>query len=401
MAAVLFDPTDQALRRDPYPTYRRMREEAPAWRSPDGIRYFTRYADCVELMRNPALSYDSTAARSYQTQLSDDPAERRRQLEETQKNRSLLDVDPPEHTRLRSLINRAFTPQGVEASRPVIVEYVDDLLDDIGGDRVDVVWAFGSLLPIMVICRMMGVPLDERGEFLAIGNAVGRSVDPDVPVEEKLAANARLREYIGGILDSRRSTPGDDLTTRLIAAAGEGRVSEDELVINTGVLLVAGFETTTNLITNAIYRFLEWPEQRALFMAHPETEHVGIEEVLRFDPPAQFMRARTIVEEVEIGGTQLRPGDPVIPLLAAANRDPEEFPDPDVLDVTRSVNRHLSFGVGHHLCVGAHLARMEARIAVRGLFERFPGLTLDPSARPQYRPNLQLRGFAELPVVLG
>jgi cytochrome P450 len=398
---LLFDPTDQVLRRDPYPTYRRMRQEAPAWLSPDGIRYFTRYGDCVELMRNPALSYDSTAARSYQAQLSDDPTERHRQLEETQKNRSLLDVDPPEHTRLRSLINRAFTPQGVSAARPVIGQYVDGLLDDFEGSRVDLVWAFGSLLPIMVICRMMGVPLDERDEFLAIGNAVGRSVDPDVPVKEKLAANARLREYIGGIIDSRRSTPGDDLTTRLIAAAEEGRVTEDELVINTGVLLVAGFETTTNLITNAIYRLLEYPDQLASFMADPEAEHLGIEEVLRFDPPAQFMRARTIVADVEIGGTQLHAGDPVIPLLAAANRDPDEFPDPDALDVGRSVNRHLSFGVGHHLCVGAHLARMEARIAVRGLFERFPDVALDPAAPPRYRPNLQLRGFTELPVVLG
>src|SRR5215471_9295849 len=141
-SAVLFDPSRAELRRDPYPTYRRMREVAPAWRSPDGVWYFTKYQDCVDLMRHPALSYDSTVTRAYQASLSDDPATRARQLAETQKNRSLLDVDPPEHTRLRSLINRAFTPQSVEASRPQITAFVDGLMDRFPGDRVDLVWEF-------------------------------------------------------------------------------------------------------------------------------------------------------------------------------------------------------------------------------------------------------------------
>jgi cytochrome P450 len=378
-----------------------MRETAPAWRSPDGIWYFTRYQDCVDLMRHPALSYDSTVTRAYQASLSDDPATRAQQLAETQKNRSLLDVDPPEHTRLRSLINRAFTPQSVEASRPQITAYVDGLMDRFDNDRVDLVWEFGSMLPIMVICQMMGVATEAHHEFLDIGNAVARSVDPDVPLADKLAANARLRDYIGGLLDRRRATPGDDLTTRLIEAADSGRVSEDELVINTGILLVAGFETTTNLITNFIFRLLEFPEQKAKFLADPGLDRTGIEEILRFDPPAQFMRARTITADVELGGADLHPGDPVVPLLAAANRDPAEFPDPESFDVSRPVNRHLSFGVGHHLCIGASLARMEARLAVGRLFERFPRLELDTERPPDYRPNLQLRGFATLPVNLG
>jgi cytochrome P450 len=397
---LLFDPTDPDLRRDPYPTYRRMRDEAPAWRSPEGVWYFTRYQDCFDLLRHPALSYDTTATRAYQAQLSHDPVERERQLADTRKNRSLLDVDPPEHTRLRSLINRAFTPQIVEASRPVIVEYVDTLMDQFTVGRVDLVGAYGSMLPIMVICRMMGIPTDEHHEFLAIGHTVARSIDPDVPLADKLAANARLRDYVGGLLDERRSTPGDDLTTRLLRAADEGTVTEDELVINTGILLVAGFETTTNLITNAIYRLLEHPDQRAAFLADPDLDRTAIEEVLRFDPPTQFMRPRTITADSEVGGTALQAGDPVVPVLAAGNRDPAEFPDPDEFDVTRSVNRHLSFGVGHHLCIGANLARIEARIAVRRLFERFPGLSLDPSAPAEYRSNLQLRGFATLPVTL-
>jgi cytochrome P450 len=398
---LLFDPADPNLRRDPYPTYRRMREESPVWRSPDGIWYFTRYEDCVNLMRSPSLSYDSTASNAYQNGLSSDPDLREQQLAETQKNRSLLDVDPPEHTRLRSLINRAFTPAAVETSRPLIIEYVDSRIDELSGTTVDLVSEFASMLPIFVICRMMGVPTEERHNFLEVGDAVARSVDPDVPIAQKLAANARMREYIAGLVEAHRSTPGYDLMTRLIKAADDGRlVDENELVINTAILLVAGFETTTNLITNAVHRLFEHPDQRRAFMADSSLDRTCIEETLRFDPPAQFIRARTIVADTEIGGTELHPGDPVVPLLAAANRDPSEFEDPETFDIARKVNRHLSFGVGHHLCIGAALARMEAAVAVRRLFERFPDMTISPDEEPEYRPNLQLRGMSKLPVRL-
>lgn len=399
-STLLFDPTDPAVRRDPFPTYRLMREQAPAWRSPEGTWYFTRYQDCVDLLLNPALSYDSTASSAYQAGLSSDPDERARQLAETQKNRSLLDVDPPEHTRLRSLIHRAFTPTSVEQSRSLIIEYVDSLLDAIEGSTVDLVSEFASLLPILVICRMMGIPTDDRDTFLAIGNAVARSVDPDVPVAEKLAANERMRNYIAQLIEHRRGTPGDDLTTRLIDAADDGRlVSNDELYINTGVLLIAGFETTTNLITNAVFRLVQHPEQLANFLADPELTNSCIEEVLRYDPPTHFMRPRTIIAETELGGAELHPGDAVVPLFAAANRDPAEFDDPETFDVARKVNRHLTFGVGHHRCIGSALARIEGRIAVRRIFERFPNLAL-ADEEPELRPNLQLRGFAKLPVRL-
>ena len=398
-SALLFDPADPGLRRDPYPTYRRMREESPAWRSPTGVWYFTRYRDCIDLLRSPALSYDSTATATYQASLSTDPEAHARELVETQKNRSLLDVDPPEHTRLRSLINRAFTPPMVEATRPLIVEYVDRLIDEFNGSTVDLVADFGSMLPILVICRMMGIPEEERHEFLEIGNTVARSVDPDVGLADKLAANARIRAYIARLVELRRANPGDDLMTRLIDAADDGRlVSLDELFINTGVLLIAGFETTTNLITSGVYRLLQHPDQLAAFMADAEPDRTAVEELLRFDPPAQFIRARTIVADTEIGGAELHPGDPVVPLLAAANRDPDEFDAPETLDLGRTVNRHLSFGVGHHLCIGSGLARLEAVIALRRLFERVPTLTLAVDEEPEYRPNLQLRGFSRLPV---
>jgi cytochrome P450 len=189
--------------------------------------------------------------------------------------------------------------------------------------------------------------------------------------------------------------------TRLIEAADDGRLAgEDELVVNTGVLLVAGFETTTNLITNAVFRLLEHPEQLEAFLADPSVDRTCVEEVLRFDPPSQFVRARTIKTETEIGGFTIHAGDAIIPVLAAANRDPDEFDDPETFTITRRVNRHLSFGVGHHLCIGATLARTEAAIAIRQLFERFPNLALVADDEPEYRPNLQLRGFSRLPVTL-
>jgi cytochrome P450 len=398
----LFDPSDPVLRRDPYAAYRRLRAQAPAWRSAEGVWYFARYEDCFEVMRHPALSYDSTATRIYQASLSDDPVQRERQLTQTAQNRSLLDVDGAEHTRLRSLITRAFTPRSIESSRPLVDEFVEALLDEFpASGSVDLVQAFGSMLPILIICRMMGVAPEARFEFIDIGAALARSMDPDVPLADKLAANRRLREYITGLLHQRRAEPGgDDLMTRLIESARDGRITEDELVINTGVLLIAGFETTTNLITNAVHQLLEFPEQRERFLRDPETDRTAIEEVLRFDPPVQFMRPRTITASARIGGVDLAPGDPVVALIGSANRDDEQFPDAETFDVTRSRNRHLSFGVGHHLCVGANLARMEARVAVRRIFERFPALRVDPERPAQYGPNLQLRGFATLPVLV-
>jgi cytochrome P450 len=189
--------------------------------------------------------------------------------------------------------------------------------------------------------------------------------------------------------------------TRLTEAADDGRLAgEDELVVNTGTLLVAGFETTTNLITNAVYRLLQHPDQLEAFVADRSVDRTCVEEVLRFDPPSQFVRARTIAAETEIGGFTLQAGDGVIPVLAAANRDPDEFDEPERFTVTRRVNRHLSFGVGHHLCIGATLARTETAIALRRLCERFPDLALVPDDEPEYRPNLQLRGFSRLPVKL-
>jgi cytochrome P450 len=274
-------------------------------------------------------------------------------------------------------------------------------MDNFDGPDIDLVEHYGSMLPIIVICEMLGIPTDERQNFLRIGDRIARSVDPDVPVDEKLAASEEMREYVGGLISMRRGSVNDDIISRLIDANVDGMVDDVELVINTGTLLLAGFETTTNLITNAVYRLLEYPDQLQRLLAEPSLIRTCIEEVLRFDPPSQFMRPRTIIVDTIMGGVQLRPGDGVVPMLAAANRDPEEFADPETFDIGRSPNRHLSFGVGHHLCVGSSLARMEAQTAVLRLFERFPDLALSQTEQPVFRPNIRLRGFASLPIRLG
>lgn len=397
---LLFDPRDPNLLQDPYPAYRRMREQAPCWKSPDGIWYFTRYRDCFDLFRSPALSYDVTNSASFQQKLSTDVDERARQVEASQRDRSLLETDPPEHTRLRSLVNRAFTARSIESSRPTIESMVGRLLESFDSSVVDVVSQFALLVPILVICDMLGVPVEERSQFIEIGNVVARSVDPDISIDDRLAAMQQLRDYIVGLLEVRRRTPGDDLMTRLIDATEDGRLAnENELIANAGVLLLAGFETTTNLIGNAVYQLLRHPDQLEVLRQDGTAILTTIEEVLRFDPPVHMMRPRTIVADTQIGDAELHSGDPVVPVLAAANRDPEEFEDPETFDVGRAVNRHLTFGLGHHLCIGASLARMEGQIAVSSLFERFPSLAL-ADEEPEPRPNLSLRGFARLPVVL-
>ncbi|OHV35282.1 MULTISPECIES: cytochrome P450 [Pseudofrankia] len=399
-AEILFDPSSPELRRDPYPVYRRMREQAPAWRSPDRVWYLSRYADCFTMFRSAALSYDVTASPSVQQTLSPDPGERAEQLEAIRRTRSLLDTDPPEHTRLRGLISYAFTAPSVERSRQAINDLVEQLMDDFDGPTVDVVAQYASLLPILVICDMLGAPPEDREQFIDIGNEIARSVDPGVPADQRLAAVHRMRGYIAGLLERRRRDPGDDLITRLIEAGEDGRLaSEDELLTNTGVLLIAGFEATTNLITNAVYQLLRHPDQLALLRADPSLIRTTIEEVLRFDPPVHMMRARPITSEMRLGDVVLRPGEGVVPLIAAANRDPSEFEDAETFDVRRRVNRNLSFGLGHHFCVGAALARMEAQTAVRRLFERFPNIALTDE-EPEFRPNLTLRGFSRLTVSL-
>jgi cytochrome P450 len=395
--AIRFDVTDPGFRRDPYPTYRLMRESAPVWTSPDGVTYFTRYADCLDVFRHPALSYDTTKPSTFVRSLSADPVEREAQLEEARRSRSLLNSDPPDHTRLRSLVSRAFTPQSVEETRTTIVEYVEGLIDGFESRAVDLATEFGALLPVYVICSMMNIPIEHRQDLVDISRQTARSIDPDVPLEDKLAVQTRLRDYIATVVAARREQPQLDLMSRLVDAFSTGHIlNEPELLTTTAVLLLAGFETTANLITNAVFRLLEHPDRLAALRAEPALIGGAIEESLRYDAPLQFLMPRSFVEETEIAGTVFMPGDPVVPILGAANRDPAEFDDPETFTISRPVNRHVAFGVGHHRCIGSSLARIEAEIAVRSLVTRLPDLALDPDRTPEYGPNVMMRGFAHL-----
>jgi cytochrome P450 len=396
----LFDPTDPTLRRDPFPRYRRMREQAPIWESPDGIFYLTRYDDCFTMFRSPDLSYETTATRAFRATLPSEPRERQERLDLLAKNRNLLDTDPPEHTRLRSHVNRAFSPMAVERVRADIEGIVHALIDRmIEKGSADLVADFGQLVPIYVICEMLGVPPEERSTFVALGNRVGRAIDPGVSPQEKIDATTAMIAYMAELTDACRRAPGDDVLSQLIAAADDGdRLTQDELLANSAVLLQAGFETTTNLIVNAIMCFLPDRPQLELVLNDPDVMRSGIEEVLRFRPPVHFMRPRAITRTTELGGHEFQAGDAVVPVMAAANHDPAQFPEPERFDVTRSPNRHLSFGVGHHLCVGSSLARAEGAIAVDALFRRLPTLALAVADEDlEYRPNLTLPGVARLP----
>jgi cytochrome P450 PksS len=398
---MLFDPADPAVLRDPFSRYRLMREQAPIWESPEGIFYLTRYEDCFTMFRSPDLSYQTTATRAFQATLPSDPVERKQRLDLLAKNRNLLDTDPPEHTRLRSHVNRAFSALAVERMRPDIEGIVHTLIDQmIGRGSADLVADFGQLVPIYVICAMLGVPPEERSTFVELGNRVGRAIDPGVSAQEKIAAPAAMIDYMGQLTEARRRAPADDVLSHLIASADDGdRLTQNELLANSAVLLQAGFETTTNLIVNAIICFLDDRPQLELALNDPDVMRSGIEEVLRFRPPVHFMRPRAITRTTEIGGQVFEAGDAVVPVMAAANHDPAQFPEPDRFEVTRTPNRHLSFGVGHHLCVGSSLARAEGAIAVGALFRRLPTLALAVAEEDlEYRPNLTLPGVARLPV---
>jgi cytochrome P450 len=315
----------------------------------------------------------------------------------------LLFLDPPDHTRLRRLVSKAFTPRRVEGLRPRIAELVDTLLDEVAGERTfDVLEALGYPLPVIVICDLMGVPKGDRNDLKEWSTAASRLLDPDVEgatLEQGLLGAMALAGYFDQLFEERRRSPQDDLVSGLVAAEEAGdRLSADELRAITVLLFIAGHETTMNLIGNGTYALLRNPDQLALVRDDPEVARPAIEELLRFDGPVHAT-ARVPTEDIDVGGTTIPKGDRMIVALGAANRDPAEYPDPDRLDVTREDNRHLTFSHGIHFCLGASLARVEGQVAIPRLLQRFPDLQL--AAEPSYREHLVLRGLTELQVSTG
>jgi cytochrome P450 len=381
------------VRADPWPFYARLREADPVHRRPDGDWILTRYADCQGVLADPRCSSN--------------PAHESRPSEGSPARQAgsnlLLFLDPPDHTRLRRLVSKAFTPRRVEELRPRIAELVDALLDEVDGEPTfNLLEALAFPLPVIVICELMGVPAEDRDSLKEWSTAASRLLDPDVEgetLELGLLAGMGLAGYFDALFEERRRQPQDDLVSGLVAAEEEGdRLSADELRSITVLLFIAGHETTMNLIGNGTYALLQHPDQLALVRDDLEMARSAIEELLRYDGPVH-VTARVPTEDIDVGGTPIAAGERMVVALGAANRDPAQYPDPDRLDVTREDNRHLTFSHGIHFCLGASLARVEGQVAIPRLLQRFPDLAL--AAEPSYREHLVLRGLTELQVAIG
>jgi pimeloyl-[acyl-carrier protein] synthase len=396
MSDLTFNPMAPEFVADPYPTYHRLRAEDPVHQSPLGFWVLTRYEDVVSVLRDPRLIKEPIAAFvAARFGLAAPP---------TGMGVSMLDRDPPDHTRLRGLVSKAFTPRVIEQLRPHIQQIVDGLLDRVEGERgMDLIEQFAYPLPVIVICEMLGVPVADHERFKGWGLDIARGLDaimlpPDSPVAERsVVARRALAEYFRGLIAERRAAPRDDMLSGLIAAEEAGdKLSEDELLATCILLLVAGHETTVNLIGNGSLALLRHPNQRRRLQEDPGLIVTAVEELLRFDGPVQ-RTSRIPSEDVTIGGKIIGKGEMVMPFIGAADRDPAQFRDPDRLDIGRADNRHIAFGWGIHFCIGAPLARVEGQIAINTLLRRRPKLALATDT-PEYRQSLTLRGLSALPV---
>lgn len=312
----------------------------------------------------------------------------------------MLNTDPPDHTRLRKLVNHAFTPRHVAAMRPRIEEITAALLDELTDrDEVDLLAVFANPLPTIVICELLGVPLEDRDDFRAWNKVL---IGGGATAEQAQAAAAAMGGYLRGLIAAKRAAPVDDLLSGLVHAVDAGdSLSEDELVSMSFLLLLAGHETTVNLIGNGLYRLLQDPAQFEALRADPSAIPAAVEEFLRYDGPVGWATLRYTVEPVKLGETEIPAGELVYVAVSAANRDPARYAHHDRLDVTADASAHLGFGHGLHFCVGAPLARLEAVTAFTALLARYPDLRLaDETFTPHWQTNVVLRGLDRLPIRL-
>src|SRR5262245_11569863 len=391
-----FDPDFHA---DPYPTYHRLRTADPVHRHSLGFFVLTRYDDVSAFLRDPRFGKSGYQA-LFDSRLGAGPDGPWLAL-------SMLFRDPPDHTRLRALVNKAFTPRVVEALRGHVQDIVDRLLARVAGaGQMDVIEDLAYPLPVIVISELLGVPLGEGDLVKQWSRDIARAIDaialpvgPEV-VERGRRATEAMVGYFRRLIGERRGKPGPDLLSGLIEAEEAGdRLSERELLSTCILLYVAGHETTVNLIGNGLLALLYHPDERRRLQDDPGLLTAAIEEFLRYDGPVQ-RTGRQAAQDVEIGGVPIPAGSLVLGLLGAANRDPAHFAEPDCLDLRREEPRHLAFGSGIHYCLGAPLARLEAQVAIGTVLRRFPSLALVVE-RLTWRPSSTLRGLDALPVVLG
>lgn len=397
--APLFNPLSPDFIRDPYPHYDRLRRLDPVHVTPFGQFVASRHADVSLVMRDRRFGKDfvERSKRRYGAEIMNEPIFR-------SMGHWMLQADPPDHTRLRGLVVKAFTARRVEDMRPRIQEVVDQAIDAvIDRGHMDLIEDFAFRLPITIICDMLGIPAEHREVFYNSSRDGGRLLDPVPLSQEEIAkgnaANAMAQMYFQQLFELRRRNPGDDLTTQLVQAEEDGsKLSNEELTANIILLFGAGHETTVNLIGNGLLALHRNPDQLALLKARPDLTVNAIEEFLRYDSSVQ-MTGRVALEEIaDLGGRTIPKGETVLCLLGSANHDPAVYPDhPERLDITRPNVKPLSFGGGIHFCLGAQLARIEAEIAIATLLRRLPDLRIDDVANPDWRPTFVLRGLKRLP----
>jgi cytochrome P450 len=393
---VLVTPEGQA---DPYPYYARMREEARVSRTAFGPFVVNGYEECLGVLRDPRLGR-GVGIEDTSTGIFGEGGTRRGEFFDASQHNMLLS-DPPDHTRLRRLVSRSFSPRQVERLRPAVHELVDDLLEVLAEKgEVDFMAEFALPLPMSVIGELVGVPAGERAELQPHVRAAAKGIEPVLGEEETNAAIDAIT-FLGGyfveLLEERRLRPCDDLLTALVEAReSDDHLTDDEITSTAILLFAAGFETTTNLLGNGLLALLRHPDQLADWRAHPDIAPSAVEELLRFDSPVQF-NLRTALESAELLGEPLARGDRIVVLQGAANHDPARFAAADDLDLRRQENTPLSFGWGIHHCIGAALARMEGEIAFTALLARFGTMEL-MTDEPHWRPSFTLRGLLDLPL---
>jgi cytochrome P450 len=395
---------------NPYPAYAWLREHAPVHRAtlPSGVEAWlvTRYADARQALADGRLSKNpgNHSAQGHRAGRVGIPGERSADL-----MTHLLNIDPPDHTRLRRLVSKAFTPRRVALFEPRVREITDRLIDGFAErGEADLIHEFAFPLPIYAICDLLGVPAEDQDDFRDWAGMMLRHERPGQGAGPRGGvgrAVKRIRTYLAELIHRKRADLGDDLISDLIRASDHGEhLTENEAAAMAFILLFAGFETTVNLIGNGLYALLTHPAQRtrlqeSLDRGETALLATAVEELLRYDGPVELATWRFATSPITLGGQEIAVGDPVLVVLAAADRDPARFEAPDLLDLTRRDNPHLGFGLGIHYCIGAPLARLEAQYALSALLRRLPGLAL--AAEPdelRWRGGLIMRGLRQLPV---
>lgn len=401
-----YDPFNPANRENPYAVYKRMRDEAPVFKDEEwGEIFVSRHADIVPILRDAERfsSDNSNVSPELIAKRTGDAMSDNVQLGGFLGGKVMLFSDPPDHNRLRRLAQHAFTPKAVDSWRPRVRALVDELLGDIGpGDEFDVMETLARPLPVFVIAEILGVPVEDRDRLADWSVHLARMIDPDTNLGDTdftkaIQSAMEFVQYFNALIEERRGTPRDDVVSVLVAAEEEGdRLSHDELLANLILLLIAGHETTSNLLGNGTLALCNFPQARDEFAADADAlARTAVDEFLRYDSPVQFT-VRTAMIDTEIAGVPLAKGHQALLMLAGANRDPEAFDKPEELNLSRTPNNHLAFSNGIHFCLGAMLAKMEGQEAFPALIKRLP--KLERTGDLVYRPNMTLRGLAELQV---